>query len=99
MNPARIAIDRLDLAFEGLDRRTAEAVQQHLPGALQRELSRRLARLGAGGVQALSLAGADLGTLDLPPRADARRAADAIAARLADWLHATTTTTSTTAGS
>jgi len=81
----RIAIDRLDLTLSGLDNAAAEAVRSELPGALQRGLARRLASAGASSL-VLDLAGADLGTLDLPARPDARAAAEAIAARLGDWV-------------
>jgi hypothetical protein len=81
----RIAIDRLDLSFAGLDGATAEAVRSALPAALAQALRRRLADAGPAGA-VLDLAGADLGTLDLPARCDARAAAQAIAARLADWV-------------
>ena len=85
----RIAIDRLDLTLAGLDTATAEAVRGELPGALQRTLGRRLqrgmAQAGTAG-RVLNLDGADLGTLDLPARAHPRATAEAIAARLADWL-------------
>jgi hypothetical protein len=81
----RIAIDRLDLSLGGMDSASAEAVRAELPRALRRTLARRLAHAGASG-RVLDLAGADLGTLELPMRTSPRVAADAIAARLADWL-------------
>lgn len=81
----RIVIDRLDLSLSGLDPQLAEAVQAALPGALQRTLARRLASAGAGAMS-LQLASADLGTLDLPARGGALAAAEAIAARLGDWI-------------
>lgn len=81
----RIAIDRLNLSFGGLDAVAAEAVRAELPGALQRTLARRLAHAGASH-RGLDMAAADLGTLDLPARTPPRAAAEAIAARLADWL-------------
>lgn len=81
----RIAIDRLDLTLSGLDNAAAEAVRSELPAALHRMLARRLATAGASNL-VLDLAGADLGTLDLPARPDPRAAADAIAMHLADWV-------------
>lgn len=81
----RLAIDRLDLSLAGFDAPAAEAVRGALPAALAQALRRRLADAGAAGV-VLDLAGADLGTLDLSPRADAHAAAEAVAARLADWI-------------
>jgi len=85
----RIAIDRLDLTLTGIDAAAAQAVQAELPGALRRQLARRLATAGASQA-VLDAAGADLGTLSLQPRQDPRAVADAIAARLSDWVDART---------
>lgn len=85
----RISIDRLDLSLTGLAARTAQGVQAALPGALQQQLQRRLAqRLARGGtaVAAARLGAADLGTLTVARRPDPQAIADAIAARLADWI-------------
>ncbi|MFY9512624.1 MAG: hypothetical protein WAQ05_16780 [Rubrivivax sp.] len=84
MNP-RVAITRLDIGLTGLDPEAAQALQDALPGTLQRTLERRLATAGAKAVS-LQLANADLGTLTLPPRSSPQAAAEAIAAQLADWL-------------
>lgn len=81
----RIAIDRLDLSLDGMDTTTAEAVRGELPGALKRTLARRLARAGAT-ARVLDMARADLGTLNLPAHTSPRATAEAIAARLADWV-------------
>jgi hypothetical protein len=81
----RVVIDRLDLSLAGLDPQLAQAVQEALPDVLQRTLSRRLATAAAGPVS-LQLSSADLGTLTLPARAGALAAAEAIAARLGDWV-------------
>jgi hypothetical protein len=81
----RIAIDRFDLSLGGMDAPVAQAVRAELPGALKRSLARRLANAGTAG-RTLELAVADLGTLELPAQAPPRVAAEAIAARLTDWL-------------
>lgn len=85
----RIAIHHLELSLSDIDPLLAEGVREALPGALEhlleRTLARRLASAGTGAVS-LQIASADLGTLDLPARADAHAAAKAIAARLADWV-------------
>lgn len=81
----RIVIDRLDLSLSGLDPMLAQAVQDALPGALERTLARRLAT-GTLGSLTLQLSSADLGTLTLPARGGALAAAEAIAARLGDWV-------------
>lgn len=81
----RIAIDRFDLSLGTMDADAAEAVRGELPAALQRALARRLGHAGAAG-RVLDLAGADLGTLQLPAHSSPRAAAEAIAARLADWV-------------
>jgi len=81
----RIVIDRLDLSLTGIDPQGAKAVQEALPAALERTLARRLAAAGGAAVS-LQFSSADLGTLSLPARGNALAAAEAIAARLGDWI-------------
>ncbi len=76
---SRLLIDRLDIALDGVDAATAQALRRELPAALQRRLASAGAwRQGAGL--------AELGTLSLPHGLPPRALADAIAARLGQWL-------------
>ncbi len=86
---SRIVIDRLELSCVGLEQPAAQAVEAALPAAIRRQvqqrLSRRLSRSGAGAAHA-QWGAVDLGTLCVGARPDPRLLADAIAARLSDWI-------------
>ncbi|MEO6276474.1 hypothetical protein [Roseateles sp.] len=79
----RISIDRLDLSLDGLSEADAQQVRSELPGAMQRSLQRRMSESIA---MRLDRSSADLGVLSLPGALPPRAVADAIAARLTDWL-------------
>jgi hypothetical protein len=76
-----LLVDQFDIALDDVDPATAEAVRRELPAALQRRLA------SAGGLRQAT-ATVDLGTMTLSRGLPPRALAEAIAARLGNWLQA-----------